>query len=283
MGEPQVETVAEQRRLPAVASAFSSIAAFENAQRMANALARSDLVPQQFRNSLANCLIALEMAQRIGASPLAVMQNLNVIHGRPSWGAQFVIAALNSCGLFSPLRFKVAGEGNAMKCHVEAVELATGEVLAGPTVSMAMAEREGWLNDKPRRDGQGSMTSKWKTMPDVMIRYRAATYFGRLYAPHVLMGMRTADELQDIPPDAADDTVVPVPASDDTVKASPTERLNDQIRGEGRRRRNKASDRPEASGNAPDTVQGAAGSDTPAGAAGNAPDTVQGGNGTDFF
>jgi len=36
-------------------------------------------------------------------------------------------------------------------------------------------------------------------MPELMLRYRAATFFGRLYAPDVLMGMRTAEELVDAP------------------------------------------------------------------------------------
>ena len=86
-------------------SAFASSSSFETAQRMAKALASSDLVPQTYKGNLANCIVALEVAQRTGSSALAVIQNLNIIHGRPSWSSQYIIAALNSCGRFSPLRF----------------------------------------------------------------------------------------------------------------------------------------------------------------------------------
>ena len=162
-------------------------AQFEHAQRIAKVLSSSDLVPTQYKNNVANTLVALEMANRMGASPLMVMQNLHIIHGRPSWGSSFIIASLNSCGRFTTLRFV----GDANKCKAVATDKATGEVLEGPTVSLEMAKAEGWL------DKAGS---KWKTMPELMLKYRAAAFFGRLFAPEVLMGMQTSEEVIDITP-----------------------------------------------------------------------------------
>lgn len=164
--------------------AFSSMSGFEIAQRMAKALAESDLVPAMYKGKLANCIVALELAQRCQSSVLMVMQNLYVIQGRPSWSSQYIIAAINSCGKFSPLRFKLEKD----RCMAYAVELKTGEVLEGPTVTMAMADAEGWTT----KNG-----SKWKTMPDLMMRYRAASFFGRLYAPEVLMGLQTKEETEE--------------------------------------------------------------------------------------
>lgn len=162
-------------------------AQFEHAQRIAKVLSSSDLVPTTYKNNVANTLVALEMANRMGASPLMVMQNLHIIHGRPSWGSSFIIASLNSCGRFTTLRFV----STADKCKAVATDKATGEVLDGPTVSLEMAKAEGWL------DKAGS---KWKTMPELMLKYRAAAFFGRLYAPEVLMGMQTSEEVIDITP-----------------------------------------------------------------------------------
>lgn len=167
--------------------AFASMANFEIAQRMAKALSESDLVPKVYYKNLANCIVALEIAQRCQASVLMVMQNLFVIQGKPSWSSQYIIAALNSCGKFSPLRYKI--EDNGQKCTAYALELDTKERLEGPAVSIAMAKAEGWY------DKSGS---KWKTMPDLMLRYRSAAFFGRLYAPEVLMGLRTREEDEDI-------------------------------------------------------------------------------------
>ena len=162
-------------------------AQFEHAQRIAKVLSSSDLVPTTYKNNVANTLVALEMANRMGASPLMVMQNLHIIHGRPSWGSSFIIASLNSCGRFSTLRF----QGDANKCKAVATDKQTGEVLEGPTVSLEMAKAEGWLT---------KTGSKWITMPELMLKYRAAAFFGRLYAPEVLMGMQTTEEIVDITP-----------------------------------------------------------------------------------
>jgi len=185
-----METLPVPVSTPMAQSAVSlfSESNFDTGQRMAKLLTSSDLVPAQFRGNLANAFIALEMAQRTGSSPLAVMQNLHIIHGRPSWSAQFIIAALNSCGRFSPLRFSLTGEGSDRQAIAWAVERESGERLDGPPVSIAMAKAEGWLS---------KAGSKWLTMPELMLRYRAATFFGRLYAPDILMGMRSTDELLD--------------------------------------------------------------------------------------
>jgi len=173
----------------AMLSVFSNDTSFALAQRMAQCLAASSLVPQEYHNNLPNCVIALEMAQRIGASALAVMQSLYIVHGKPGWSAQFIIASLNSCGRYSPLRFKLGGEGDSRTCVAQAIELASGEVLEGTPVSIEMAKAEGWFQKKG---------SKWQTMPEQMLRYRAASFFGKLYAPEILMGMSTSDELHDI-------------------------------------------------------------------------------------
>ena len=175
-------------REQAVPSLFSTTERFEQGQRMCKLLSTSNLVPPQFQGNVANTFIALELANRTASSPFFVMQNLHVIHGRPSWSAQFIIAALNTCGRFSPLRFEMSGEGDGRQCVAWAIELASGERLEGPPVSLTMAKEEGWST---------KAGSKWKSMPELMLRYRAATFFGRLYAPDILMGMRSSEELFD--------------------------------------------------------------------------------------
>lgn len=168
---------------------FATASGFELIQRQAKVLASSQLVPKEYQNNIPNCIIGLEIAHRIGASPLAVLQNLYIVHGKPGWSSQFIIGAINSTGKFSPLRFEMAGEPVNRSCVAWAKDLATGDRLESPLVSMEMAKSEGWI------DKTGS---KWKTMPELMLRYRAATFFGRLYAPEILMGMQTAEEVVDV-------------------------------------------------------------------------------------
>ncbi|AYQ38305.1 MULTISPECIES: hypothetical protein [Burkholderia cepacia complex] len=222
-----------EANLPAVAPGFGSLQSFELMQRAANLLASSTLVPAAYRkviekldkfgnvkesrdnpNALANAVVALNMAQRMGADPLMVMQNLYIVEGRPSWSSQWIIAAVNGCGRFSPLRFdiKVLGAKNVdyvetfwennqrqkrtisvpitdKVCVAWAIEKETGERIESPAVSIEMAVKEGWYT----KNG-----SKWQTMDEVMLRYRTASFFGKLYAPELLMGLTTVEEAADI-------------------------------------------------------------------------------------
>ena len=191
--------------LPTTAlGAFSSIRSFEDAQRMAKALCSSPLVPDAYRgdSGLGSALIALELSQRMNMSPLMVMQNLDIIYGRPSWRSQMVIAAVNGCGRFSPLRYQMDGEGDEQSCRAYAYDLKNNERLDGPLVNIEMAKQEGWYE----RNG-----SKWKTVPELMLRYRAAAWWGRQYAPELLMGLPTADESADVI-DVTPKMVVEVPS-----------------------------------------------------------------------
>lgn len=176
-------------------SPFLNLQSFESAQRVASLIAKSSVIPKEYRENIPNIVIALEIAHRVKASPLAVMQSLFVINGRPSWSAQYIIASLNTCGKFSPLRFQIEGEGDALKCTAYAVELATKTTLKGPAVSIAMAKAEGWWDKK---DSQGRNVSKWPTMTELMLMYRSASFFGKLYAPEIMMGMQSAEEVGDI-------------------------------------------------------------------------------------
>ena len=224
---------------------FSS---FAETMQAAQILSNSSLVPKDYRcfiptkeygklqydnqgnvigennpNATANCLIALNMANRMGYDPLMIMQNLYIIEGRPAWSSQFIIAAINACGKFSPLRFEIVKHGMTdveytvtqgygknktsenvktqvenVSCVAWAIEKATGERIESAKIDMVMAVKEGWY---------GKNGSKWQTMPEQMLRYRAAAFFGRIYAPEILMGIYSADEVRDF----VDVTPAPAP------------------------------------------------------------------------
>lgn len=162
------------------------------AVKQAKILASSDLVPEgTYRGKPANCLIALDMAHRTGLSPLNVMQNLYIVKGRPGWSGQYCISAINSCGKFSPLEFvQLVDDNGATKgYYAQATNRETGKICTGSPVTWDMVRAEGWY------DKNGS---KWKTMPDLMFRYRCAAFFARTYCPEVLNGLQTVEELKDV-------------------------------------------------------------------------------------
>ena len=213
---------------------FASLAGIELLERIATQFSNSTMVPTAYQAvvtsgykekattapnpaGVANCMIALDMAQRLGASPLQVMQNLHVIEGRPSWSSQFIIAAINSSGKFSPLRFDIKWDeheteaeyttlqwSNATRqkepvtstvrlrnatCVAWTTERGSGQRLESSPVSLVMAVSQGWYT----KNG-----SKWPSMPELMLQYRSAAFFGRIYAPEILMGLQTQEEVQDV-------------------------------------------------------------------------------------
>lgn len=182
---------------PKEGSIYANMAAFEDGQRIAKALSSAGLVPEVYRNNIPNTMIALEMANRIGVSPIMVMQNLHVIQGKPSWSSSFIIAALNSCGRFTPLRFVFEGkkETDEYGCRAVAKDRSTGDTITGTLITWKMVKAEGWFSKK---DKHGNETSKWQTMSEQMFQYRAAAFFGRVYAPDILSGMHSAEETLDI-------------------------------------------------------------------------------------
>lgn len=169
---------------------------WELAQRQAKALSSSQLVPKQYQgpNAVADCMLALDMANRMGANPLLVMQNLYIVQGRPGWSSTFLIATVNQCGKYTALRYEEEGTPgeDGYRVRAWANEKATGERLNGTWITWEMVKSEGWLN----KSG-----SKWKTMPEQMGKYRAAAFWQRAFAPEISMGIKyTAEEVQDTAP-----------------------------------------------------------------------------------
>lgn len=208
---------------------------FETAQRVASMFSQSELVPDMYKahpsvdangktivdtKAVANCIIALSMATRIQADPLMVMQNMIVIYGRPSWSSKFLIATVNTCGRFKPLKYRIGVDGMIGKidyteyewderarkklpkvktfdgtkmenkyCVAYTTEKDDTTELTGTKIDLKTVIREGWYT----KNG-----SKWQTMPDLMLRYRAASLWVSTYAPEISMGMRTVEENEDI-------------------------------------------------------------------------------------
>ena len=236
----------QQQSTPVVFNFFDP-QQFETMQRVCKMFASSELVPDmyktvykpfpngateeqvkaiQYENRLAenkamsNCMIAIEIAQRIGASPLMIMQNMVPIYGKPSWSSKFLVATVNTCGRFNPLQYKFTDKGmlgmvdyvdyvwdnQARKkvpttkqfdgkkiMDIECVAYTTAKgsdnILESSPVSVRLSIQEGWYT----KSG-----SKWQTMTKQMLMYRAASFWTNAYAPELSMGMKTEDEIRDI-------------------------------------------------------------------------------------
>jgi hypothetical protein len=170
---------------------FSSIDNFKEIYDIGKMFASSTLVPQAYQQKPMDCTIAVDMANRMGISPMMVMQNLYVVRGKPSWSGQACTALIEGSGKFKNLKHVYTGEKgtDTWGCYVQAVRIEDNEVVRGAEVTMAMAKAEDWVN---------KAGSKWKTMPELMLAYRASAFFARVHIPNALMGVSVEGEVEDI-------------------------------------------------------------------------------------
>lgn len=182
-------------------SAFSNPESFQQLFDMGKMFAASTLVPQSYQGKPMDCAIAVDMANRMNVSPMMVMQNLYVVKGKPSWSGQACMSMIQASPKFKNVEMIYTGERNTdtWGCYVMAVSRDTGKVIKGTEVTIDMAKKEEWY---------GRSGSKWKTMPEQMLAYRAAAFFARVHIPNALMGCAVEGEAEDI---AQDDVVPEVP------------------------------------------------------------------------
>lgn len=217
MSENQLE-VADKTKLPAELRArmlegqesiFFNVALFEHAQRVAEMFAKSTMLPKQFQGNVGNCMIALNYAVRIKADPFMVAQTMYIIHDKPGIEGKLVAALINQSGKYrDPLEYEWLNEKdqrverfvvvNDQKrdgrgCRAVTVDARSGKPVIGPKVTWEVVHAEGW---------HGKPGSKWKTIPEIMFMYRAASWFANVHCPEVKLGMQTTEELKDM--DAVD-------------------------------------------------------------------------------
>lgn len=190
----EMMVVSEKHEL---ATPFSNIENFKEIFDIGKMFASSQLVPQNYQGKPMDCTIAVDMANRMGISPMMVMQNLYVVKGKPQWSGQACMSLIRGSSDFKEVRPVYTGERNtdSWGCYIRAVDKATGEIVKGTEVTIGMAKAEGWYS-KP--DKYGKETSKWQTMPEQMLAYRAAAFFARVYIPNALMGVAVEGEVEDI-------------------------------------------------------------------------------------
>lgn len=179
----------EQTEL-SINSTFSNLANFKEIYDIGKMFASSSLVPKNYQGKSMDCTIAVDMANRMGVSPMMVMQNLYIVQGKPQWSGQACTSLITASGKFTDVHHVYTGNKNddTWGCYLEAVNQ-KGEVVKGPEVTMKMAKEEGWY---------GKAGSKWKTMPELMLAYRASAFFSRIHVPNALMGCAVEGEVQDI-------------------------------------------------------------------------------------
>lgn len=178
-------------------SVFSNTESFKEIFDIGKMFASSSMVPAAYQGKPMDCTIAVDMANRMNVSPMFVMQNLYVVKGKPSWSGQACMSMIKASPLFKDVKHVYTGEKgtDTWGCYVQAIRREDGELVKGPEITIGMAKLEGWYSKK---DKYGNETSKWQTMPELMLAYRAAAFFSRIHIPNALMGCSVEGEVEDI-------------------------------------------------------------------------------------
>lgn len=182
LNNTKVEIVPQQRQ-------EFNIQTFSENYRMAAQLAKSTIIPQTYQNKPENVIVAIGMAQKIGLDPFTIMQNLNIIKGKTSWSGSFCRTLIEKSNKYSNLKLIFVGEKgtDTYGCYMQGISKETGELIKGPEVNMKMAKSENWTSNP-----------KWNNMTELMLSYRATSFFARVYVPEALNGVQTTEEIEDI-------------------------------------------------------------------------------------
>lgn len=191
------ELIAQEQESHLSTNVFSDKESFQLLYDIAKMFASSSLVPQNYQGKPMDCAIAVDMANRMNVSPMMVMQNLYVVKGKPQWSGQACTALIKGSSEFRNVKHRYVGKKNtdSWGCYVEAERISDGEIVQGALVTIEMAKAEKWYS---KIDKYGNETSKWQTMPELMLAYRASAFFAKVYIPESLMGIYVDGEVEDI-------------------------------------------------------------------------------------
>mgnify|MGYP007092384214 FL=1 len=206
--------VKEPKQNPNAVTMWNDAKLYNQSLSMAQTLSKSEIIPQSYKGKPADCLIAIDIANRLGLSPAIIMQNSQVVRGKFSWSGSACKAMIDGCGRYQKTRYVYVGEHgkDSYGCYLEAIDN-DGDIIRGVPVTIEMAKKEGWYD----KDG-----SKWRSIPDLMLKYRAAAFFMRTECASIAMGFLTTEEVEDV---YGKQTI-------DNQKASVVDMLDEEINGE---------------------------------------------------
>lgn len=179
---------------------------FDEAMRFAEAVAKSALVPDGYRNKPADVLLAIIYGQSVGLTPLAALTGIAVVGGKPSLYGDALAAVCRGHGDFEGMEETFDRPAMTAICRVKR----RGQAWVEQTFSQADAKRAG-LWDK---------RGPWQHYPERMLQMRARGFALRDAFPDALAGFISEPEARDYPEVVKDlQATVTVPGSQTKTEA----------------------------------------------------------------
>ena len=170
---------------------------FADNWKIAQQYAKSDLIPDNYKNKPENVIIALGMSSKMNLDLFTIMQNLDIVKGKARWNGSFCRTLIEKTGKYKDLDLIYTGEKDkdSFGCYLQAVRKNDGKIVKGAEITVGMAKAEGWWSKK---DKYGKETSKWQSLTELMLGYRAMSFFARMHCPEALSGVYTGEEIEDM-------------------------------------------------------------------------------------
>lgn len=160
----------------------------EDMYRFAKYASQSGLAPKGIETPEA-IFIALQMGAEVGLTPMASLQNIAVVNGRPSIWGDAMLAVCRGSGVFDESVFEEtwAGDGDNYGATCTVRRLPHGKPIVRE-FSVAKAKKAGlWGKGGP-----------WSQYPDRMLQMRARAMALRDGFSDVLRGFKAAEEMFDV-------------------------------------------------------------------------------------
>lgn len=200
VGENETQEMVISKPINKNLTMWNDTKTFNTTYKMAKILSQSTILPEKYRNKPGDCMLLIDIANLKRTSPLIVAQLSQVVKGNFTWSGQGCKSMIDGCGKYISSDYIEVGERDkdTWGYYLQAVDQ-NGKIVNGVSVTIAMAKSEGWYG----------RNEKWKNMPELMLKYRCASFFAKTECPSVLMGFQTTEEIEDVLP-ADDKNVVTI-------------------------------------------------------------------------
>lgn len=162
----------------------------DQALRISEMFAKSDLVPDNYKNKPANIFLAVSAGASLGLAPFQAMQNIAVINGKPSIFGDALLAMVRNDKRCLSVKESIVGEAmnRTATCIVSRLAPNGETEVISSSFCLGDAQKAGLLNRGP-----------WKSYPDRMLQMRARGFALRDAFADVIGGLITSEEAQDYP------------------------------------------------------------------------------------
>ena len=159
-----------------------SVDPFDRLIQQADILARSSIIPKQYRGKPHDIIAAGMLGSDFGWSPTTAMRLVHVVEGKPTVSAEGMVALARARG------HSISGEVSSTAATVVGVRADNGDTMTA-SFTIQDAERAGLAGRGP-----------WRQHTSSMLWARAVSHLCRRLFPDVTLGLYSEGELDSPPP-----------------------------------------------------------------------------------